>query len=71
MYIFFRNLKSNITCHIKKVGFFFLVRDNTKNFADKRFNNMKNEYRKENLYTMKDLIASCNKSDYVVVEHVD
>ena len=55
----------------KKVGFLFLVRGNTKNFTDKRFNNMKNEYRKENLYTMKDLIASCNKSDYVVAEQVD
>ena len=55
----------------KKAGFLFLVTGNMKNSTDKHFNNIKNEYRKENLYTMKDLIALCNKNDCVVVEQVD
>ena len=31
---------------------------------------MKLEYYKDNLYTMKDLVALCNKSNYVVIEQI-
>jgi hypothetical protein len=45
----------------KKVGFLFLLAGHTKNWADKRFNNLKEDYRVTDLFCMDDLVKACNK----------
>ena len=51
----------------EKVNFVFLVVGHTKNAADRLFNALKKNYRKENLYTMKQLIDALNSSRRVTV----
>ena len=57
--------------YFEKVTFAFFVAGHTKNDADKRFNNMKLCYANENLYTMKQLVKACDKSEYVTAIEVD
>ena len=49
------------------VNFMFLVVGHAKNAADRLFNSLKNEYRKQNIFTMEDLIDRLNQSDLVTV----
>ncbi|OEU05772.1 hypothetical protein FRACYDRAFT_258320 [Fragilariopsis cylindrus CCMP1102] len=56
--------------YFKKAGFLFLLAGHTKNWADKRFNNLKEDYRVTDLFCMDDLVAACNRSDYVIAEQV-
>ncbi len=53
--------------YFASVNFIFLIVGHTKNATDRLFNSLKHEYRKQNLYTMEDLINSLNKSDRVTV----
>ena len=52
------------------VEFQFLVAGHTKNEADKRFNNLKQGYRHKNIYTMDQLVKTCNESPYVNARQV-
>ena len=52
------------------VEFQFLVAGHTKNEADKRFNNLKQGYRHKNIYTMDQLVKTCNESPYVKAKQV-
>ena len=47
--------------------FIFLIVGHTKNAADRLFNLVKIQYRKRNLYTMKQLIAACDSSEHVSI----
>ena len=49
----------------KTVRFEFLVRGHTKNPADRKFNILKKDYRKANVYTMESLVEVLNKNDEV------
>ena len=51
--------------YFQRVTFTFLVAGHRKNGADKKFNNKKQIYTKENLYTMKQLTAASNKNKYI------
>ena len=42
----------------------FLVVGHTKNAADRLFNALKLDYRKQNLYTMKELLIALSRSQY-------
>ena len=53
--------------YFKRVNFIFLIVGHTKNAADRLFNSLKHEYRKENLFTMEMLVDSLSKSDSVTV----
>ena len=53
--------------YFKVVNFIFLVVGHTKNAADRLFNSLKNEYRKQNIFTMEDLIDRLNQSESVTV----
>jgi hypothetical protein len=47
--------------YFKEVNFIFLVVCHTKNAADRLFNSLKNECRKQNLFTFQDLVETLNK----------
>ena len=51
--------------HFKKVNFLFLVRGHTKNPCDRMFNILKLRFRKQNVYTMEQLLQVLNKQDQV------
>lgn len=53
--------------YFEKVNFIFLIVGHTKNAADRLFNSLKTEYRKQNIYTMEELIRSLDASDCVSV----
>jgi len=53
--------------YFKVVNFIFLVVGHTKNSADRLFNSLKGEYRKQNIFTMEGLIESLNRSESVTV----
>ena len=57
--------------HFQKMSFVFFVAGHTKNDADKRFNNLKYVYNKSNLYTMQQLVETCNKTPFVTAVQVD
>ena len=46
--------------HFQEVSFVFFVAGHTKNDADKRFNNLKYVYNQSSLYTMQQLVETCN-----------
>ncbi len=51
----------------KEVNFIFLIVGHTKNAADCLFNSLKDEYRRQNLFTFQDLVETLNKSSVVTV----
>ena len=53
--------------YFKRVNFIFLVVGRTKNAADRLFNSLKREYRKQNLFTFQDMLAVLNRSEMVTV----
>ena len=53
--------------YFKKVKFVFLIVGQTKNAADRLFNSLKHEYRKENIFTMQALFDCLGVSDSVTV----
>ena len=53
--------------YFKVVNFIFLVVGHTKNSADRLFNSLKGEYRRQNIFTMEGLIESLNRSETVTV----
>ena len=53
--------------YFKKVKFVFLIVGHTKNAADRLFNSLKHEYRKENIFTMQALFDCLGVSDSVTV----
>jgi hypothetical protein len=53
--------------YFKEVNFIFLVVGHTKNAADHLFNSLKNKYRKQNLFTFRDLVKTLNKSSMVTI----
>jgi hypothetical protein len=53
--------------YFKSVNFIFLVVGHTKNAADRLFNSLKHEYRKDNIFTMEKLLETLNVSDSVTV----
>jgi len=53
--------------YFKSVNFIFLIVGHTKNAADRLFNSLKDEYRKENIFTKEVLAEKLNKSDCVSV----
>ncbi len=53
--------------YFKKVKFVFLIVGHTKNAADRLFNSLKHEYRKENIFTMQALFDCLSVSDSVMV----
>jgi hypothetical protein len=57
--------------YFQRVNFVFLVVGHTKNAADILFNALMLDYRKQNLYTMKELLAALRRSKYCrIVETV-
>jgi hypothetical protein len=50
--------------YFQRVNFVFLVVGHTKNAADRLFNALKLDYRKQNLYTMKQLLLALSRSKY-------
>ena len=53
--------------YFKKVQFIFLVVGHTKNAADRLFNSLKHEYRKQNLFTFDELVRALDHSATVTV----
>jgi hypothetical protein len=53
--------------YFKRVNFIFLVVGHTKNAADRLFNCLKLEYRKQNLFTFQDMLEALNRSELVTV----
>ena len=53
--------------YFKAVNFIFLVVGHTKNAADRLFNCLKLEYRKQNLFTFQDMVEALNRSEMVTV----
>jgi hypothetical protein len=47
--------------YFKEVNFIFLVAGHTKSAADRLFNTLKNEYRKQNLFTFNGLVETLKK----------
>jgi hypothetical protein len=50
--------------YFRRVNFIFLVVGHTKNTADRLFNALKLDYRKQNIYTMKELFKALSRSKY-------
>ncbi len=53
--------------YFKEVNIIFLVAGRTKNDADRLFNSLKNEYRKQNIFTFEDLLETLKKSLMVTI----
>jgi len=53
--------------YFKAVQFIFLVVGHTKNAADRLFNSLKHEYRKQNLFTFDELVTALDQSATVTV----
>ena len=53
--------------YFKSVQFIFLVVGHTKNAADRLFNSLKHEYRKQNLFTFDQLVRALDHSETVTV----
>jgi hypothetical protein len=53
--------------YFRRVNFIFLVVGHTKNAADRLFNSLKHEYRKQDIFTMEVLIEKLSASDCVTV----
>jgi hypothetical protein len=53
--------------YFKRVNFIFLVVGHTKNAADRLFNCLKLEYRKQNLFTFQDMLEALNRSELVTI----
>jgi hypothetical protein len=53
--------------YFKEVNFIFLVVGHTKNAADRLFNSLKDEYRRQNLFTFQDLVETLNKLSVVTI----
>ncbi len=53
--------------YFKSVQFIFLVVGHTKNAADRLFNLLKQEYRKQNLFTFEQLSATLDRSASVTI----
>jgi folylpolyglutamate synthase/dihydropteroate synthase len=53
--------------YFRRVNFIFLVVGHTKNAADRLFNSLKHEYRKQDIFTMEVLIRKLSASDCVTV----
>ena len=53
--------------YFKQVNFIFLVVGHTKNAADRLFNLVKMQYRKDNLFTFSELKNACQRSNHVSV----
>ena len=51
----------------RTVNFVFLIVGHTKNAADRLFNSLKTEYRKQNIFTMQGMIHTLSASDSVTV----
>mmetsp|Transcript_9579 Transcript_9579/g.10934 ORF Transcript_9579/g.10934 Transcript_9579/m.10934 type:complete len:93 (+) Transcript_9579:485-763(+) len=50
----------------------FLVADhNTKKITDRLFNLLKLDYRKENIFSLSELIEVCNQNEYITCHNVD
>ena len=50
--------------YFRRVNFIFLIVGHTKNSADRLFNALKLDYRKQNVYTMKGLLTCLSRSQY-------
>jgi len=60
--------------YFQRVSVVFFVAGHTKNYADRRFNDMKHDYHTQNLYAMTQLVEVCGRSPYVkthAVSHED
>jgi len=53
--------------YFKRVNFIFLVVGHTKNAADRLFNCLKLEYRKQNLFTFQDMLEELNRLELVTI----
>jgi len=53
------------------VQFVFLIAGHTKNSADRLFNNLKIDYRQENIFCMSELVKACNNNEHVISHHVN
>jgi hypothetical protein len=53
--------------YFKEVNVIFLVVGHTKNAADRLLNSLKNEYRKQNLFTFQGLVETLKKSLMVTI----
>jgi hypothetical protein len=53
--------------YFKQVNFIFLIVGHTKNAADRLFNALKKKYRKQNIYTLEELLSVLDESDTVTV----
>ena len=57
--------------YFKTVRIVFLVAGHTKNTADRLFNLLKLDYRKENIFLLSKLIKVCNQNEHVTTHKVD
>ena len=57
--------------YFKKVQIIFLVAGHTKNTADRLFNLLKIDYRKENIISLSKLIKVYIQNEYVAAHKVD
>lgn len=57
--------------YFKRVNFIFLIVGHTKNACDRRFNNVKKQYHKSNVYTFDMCVELCNQSEHVDIWKVE
>ena len=57
--------------YFERVQIVFLVAGHTKNTADRLFNLLKIDYRKENIFSLSKLIRVCNQNEYVTAHKAD
>ena len=57
--------------YFKTVQIIFLAAGYTKNTADRLFNVLKLDYRKENIFSLSKLFQVCNQNEYVTTHKVD
>ena len=57
--------------YFESVQIVFLVAGHTKNTADRLFNLLKIDYKKENIFSLAELIRVCNQSTYFTAHKVD
>ena len=57
--------------YFERVQIVFLVAGHTKNTADRLFNLLEIDYRKENIFFLSELIRVCNQNEYVTAHKVD
>ena len=57
--------------YFERVQIVFLVANHTKNTAERLFNLLKIDYRKENVFSLSELIQVCNQNEYVTAHKVN